>query len=136
MNCTIDHRGIVRSISDESVTVAIATESACGDCHAKNICGFMEVSEKLIAVPNNSFRDLQVGDTVSVSMDSSLGAKAVVLAYIVPLFLLMATLFCCLLIFNELISTILAIGFVALYYMVLYTNRNKLEKTFSFSIIP
>ena len=56
MNCSVTHKGIVKSVADDMITVAIATESACGDCHAKNICGFIEISEKVVHVQNNNYK--------------------------------------------------------------------------------
>lgn len=135
MNCAIAHKGIVRTISDDMITVAIAAESACGDCHAKTICGFSEVSEKLVHVQNNSARNVQVGDEVAVAMDSTLGTKAVLLAYIIPLFILIATLFILLQFTTDLLATTIALALVACHFLILHKNKNKLERKFSFSII-
>lgn len=135
MNCAIAHKGIVRTISDDMITVAIAAESACGDCHAKTICGFSEVSEKLVHVQNNSARNVQVGDEVRVAMDSTLGTKAVLLAYIIPLFILIATLFILLQFTTDILATTIALALVAYHFLILHKNKNKLERKFSFSII-
>ena len=135
MNCSVTHKGIVKSVTDDMITVAIATESACGDCHAKNICGFTEISEKVVHVQNNNYKNINIGDEVHVSMDSSLGTQAVVWAYILPLVILVATLFIGLQFSNELIATAIALTFVVCYYVVLYKKNNLLERKFSFSLI-
>lgn len=135
MNCSIAHKGVVRTITNDMITVAIATESACGDCHAKNICGFSEVSEKIVHVSNNGSQNVQIGDEIQVTMDSSLGTKAVLLAYIIPLFILIASLFFFLQISTELVAASVAIALVVCYFLILHKKRNQLERKFSFSII-
>lgn len=135
MNCSIAHKGVVRTITNDMITVAIATESACGDCHAKNICGFSEVSEKIVHVSNNGSQNVQIGDEIQVTMDSSLGTKAVLLAYIIPLFILIASLFFFLQISTELVAALVAIALVVCYFLILHKKRNQLERKFSFSII-
>lgn len=135
MKCTISHKGVIRSISNECITIAIKAESACGGCHAKTICGLSEVSEKLVNVRQHDYKNLHIGDTVLVSMDSSLGTKAVLLAYIIPLFILISSLLICLLFANELIAATVAILVVFCYFWILYKNKSVLEQKFSFSII-
>lgn len=133
MSNSIMHTGIVRCINDEKVTVAIDAESSCGNCHAKTICGLSEVSEKLIYVKTTT-ENLHVGDKIQVVMDSSLGTKAVVLAYILPLFILIASLFICLQYTNELIAALISISLMGCHFWVLHTYRDKIERKFSFSI--
>lgn len=134
MNCSIVHKGVIRSITDDTILVAIATQSACGDCHAKNICGFSEVSEKIVHVPNKENQMFKIGDEVQLEMSSSLGIKAVLMAYIVPLFILITTLFISMCFTNDLIATLLALGITAGYYLFLYKKSRKIEREFSFSI--
>lgn len=133
MSNPIMHTGVIRSINDDTITVAIATQDSCGNCHAKNICGLSEVSEKLIYVKKNT-ENLHVGDEVQVVMDSSLGTKAVVLAYLLPLFILIVSLFICLQFTNELIAALVAISLLVCHFLVLHKYRDKIERKFSFSI--
>ncbi len=134
MNCTIVHKGVVRSITDDTILVVIATQSACGDCHAKNICGFSEISEKIVHIANDKVRMFNIGDEVQLEMASSLGIKAVLMAYIVPLFILVATLFIAMHFTNDLIAAMLAIVITTCYYLFLYKKNRKIERKFSFSI--
>lgn len=133
MNCSIVHKGVVRSITDDTISVAVATQSACGDCHAKTICGFSEITEKIIHVTNEK-QNIQIGDEVQLEMTSTLGTKAVVMAYIIPLFILITTLFISMNFTNDLIATLISIGFTACYYLFLYKKSRKIEREFSFSI--
>lgn len=134
MNCSIVHKGVVRSVTDNEILVAIATQSACGDCHAKNICGFSEISEKIVRIDKNTKTSVTIGDEVQLEMASSLGMKAVLMAYIIPLFILVATLFISMFFTNDLIAALLSIGITACYYLFLYKKSRKIEREFSFSI--
>lgn len=133
MSNSIMHTGVIRCINDETITVAISAESSCGNCHTKTICGLSEVSEKLVYVKKTT-ENLQIGDEIQVVMDSALGTKAVVLAYILPLFILIASLFICLQFTSELIAALVAISLLVCHFFVLHKYRDKIERKFSFSI--
>ncbi|MCQ2960262.1 MAG: SoxR reducing system RseC family protein [Bacteroidales bacterium] len=134
MSCSIAHKGIVREISDATVTVAITTKSACGDCHAKNICGFSEISEKFIHIKREKNLSIQLDEEVNIIMESSLGTKAVLLAYIIPLFLFMVSLFILLIFTTELIASLISVTLLTAYFYFLHHHKDKIEKKFSFSI--
>ena len=64
------------------------------------------------------------------------GNKAAVLAYLIPIVLLLAVLFVCLgLGMNEGLSALISIVALVPYYIVLYLQRDKLKKKFEYSII-
>ena len=68
-------------------------------------------------------------------MRKSLGGVAVFLGYILPFILLMLVLLLVLLISgNEGLAGLLAIAAMIPYYWLLYIFRDKLKRTFSFSI--
>ena len=133
MSNPIIHTGVIRSINDDTITVAIAVEASCGNCHAKSICGLSEVSEKLVYIKKTT-ENLHIGDEVQVYMNSSLGAKAVVLAYLLPLLILIGSLFICLQFTNELIASLVALLLIAGHFYLLSRFSDKLERKFSFSI--
>lgn len=134
MSCSISHKGIVRSVSDEMIVVAITAESSCGDCHAKTICGFSEISEKLVHVKPDGDKQFNPGDEIQVVMDSNVGTKAVLWAYIIPLFILMASILLCMQFTNEFVAFCVAIALVSCHYLLLYKNKQRLERKFSFEI--
>jgi sigma-E factor negative regulatory protein RseC len=70
-------------------------------------------------------------------MKKSLGGKAVLLAYIIPFIIMMLSLIILTLLnFSELFAGLFSIGILAPYYLVLYLLKNKLSKTFKFTISP
>ena len=91
-NKDIRHSGKVVEITPEITRVEIISESACSACHAKGLCSLGESKVKVVEVPTSAWMNLKVGDTVDVLLKTSMGFKAVWLAYAVPLVVLVAAL--------------------------------------------
>ena len=80
-------------------------------------------------------RRFELGETVNVVLSSSLGATAVVLAYVVPMIVLIAAILTASAFhLEELYVGLSALGAVALYYAVLFLFRKHLSRVFLFSI--
>jgi sigma-E factor negative regulatory protein RseC len=130
----ISHLGIVQSIDAKGVLVRIESAAACGACHAKGSCTMSGAQEKLVQV-RPGLQLFEVGEQVNVVMRQSLGRKAVMLAYVMPLVVLVASL---LLLFSagvpEGTAGLLSLCILAVFYVALYLFRNKLDKEFSFDI--
>ena len=134
----IEHEGRVVDISEQYISVEIVSKSACAECHARGVCAAGDEKIKVVEVPLDLSllaRDLKVGDTVNVVLSGSLGVKAIWLAYVIPLALLLAAIF----VFShcgvqELYVGLLSLGVTALYYAVLALFRNRLSKVFTFTI--
>ena len=132
---SISHEGIVTKITDDELEIKILAQSACAACHAKSACGMGEQAEKILTVPRPKNKDFELNQKVNVKMAIGQGNKAAVLAYLIPIMLLLAVLFTCLgLGLSEGLSAL--ISFVALipYYIVLYLRRDKLKQQFEYSI--
>ena len=130
----ISHIGKIVAIDADFITVEIVAESACTTCHAAGMCGTADATHKAITVPA-TVGNWAVGQEVQVLLKRSMGFKAVWLAYAIPLAVLLAVL----LGLNatgvgELASGLVAIGAVALYYLVLLLFRDKLRNEYSFYI--
>ncbi len=131
----IKHEGIISEIYNNCVYVRIVQSSACSDCHAKNMCSISESKEKVIEIPN-LFEEYHVGEEVIVTGNSSLGMKAVLYAFVIPLILIMIVLASTIkLSGSESISAIFAIASLGVYLIILYLLREKLKKKFIFSLI-
>ena len=132
---TISHEGIVTQITDDELEIKILAQSACAACHAKSACGMGEQAEKILTGPRPKDKEFELGQKVNVRMAIGQGNKAAVLAYLLPVILLLAVLFVCLgLGLSEGLSAL--ISFLALipYYTVLYLRRDKLKKRFEYTI--
>ncbi|MBS2100353.1 SoxR reducing system RseC family protein [Carboxylicivirga linearis] len=130
----IEHEGFVEEINPQHIKVRIVNESACASCHAKGACTAADLQDKLIDV-YQSISNLSVGQKVMLLGKKSLAPKAVLLAYVFPLVLILATLITVFYVTNnELLAGILSLAVLIPYFIIIYFMRNRLEQTFSFSI--
>ena len=131
----IKHRGVVEKIDGSHIVVRIVQTSACSACSAKGLCNASESKEKQIDVyeSNPSYR---IGEEVVLCGSTSMGMRAVLLAFGIPVLLLLFALFATMRITDgdALLSAIVALLAVVPYYLVIYLMKDKMNKTFSFVI--
>ena len=153
----IKHDGVIIALNgDGTALVRIVQTSACAACKAKAMCASAESAEKEMTVvllgengkvktENNSTQSYttlhdstqsyHVGDTVEVIVQQKMGWKAVVLAYLLPFFVMLAVMFIGNAIWSvreEILGTV-ALCAMALYYLLLGMFKDKLQKEFSFT---
>lgn len=134
-NNQISHPGRIAEITPDFTTVEIISESACSSCHAASLCGLSEYEKKAVQVPTRGWDNYEVGQEVSVVLKASMGHKAVWLAYVLPLVLLVAVLMALLHIgAGELLSALSAFVAAAIYYFVIYLLRDRLRNEYAFEI--
>ena len=131
----IKHKGIVEKIDGSHVTVRIVQTSACSSCGAKGLCNASESKEKLIDVYQSQV-PCRVGEEVVVCGTTSMGMRAVFLAFGIPLLILLAALFVSMRMTGDdaLLSAVIALCAVVPYYLIIYLCKDKLDRTFSFTI--
>jgi sigma-E factor negative regulatory protein RseC len=133
-NQDITHSGKIVDITPEFITVEILSESACASCHAAGLCGISEAKTKAVQVPA-TLDGWQIGEEVDVCLRRSMGHKAVWIAYVIPLLVVMAVLLGLLAAgVAEVSAGLAAIAAAALYYLVVYLFRDALRKEYSFYI--
>ena len=146
----IKHDGIIIALNgDGTARVRIVQTSACAACKAKAMCASAESAEKEMTVQLTvDSLQLTVGDAVEVMVQQKMGWKAVVLAYLLPFFVMLAVMF----VGNGLLAIgdgatgllgdeakreavlgTVALCAMALYYLVLGMFKDKLQKEFSFT---
>lgn len=132
------HTGRIVEIGPQVISVEIVNKSACATCHAKGVCGASDEQVRIIDVPQTiatRVEDYRVGEEVSLRLSQSLGLRAVFIAYVVPLMVLMASI----LVLSatkvqQLYVGIISLAAVAVYYIFVAIFKDKLEKVFTFSI--
>ena len=131
----IKHRGIVEKVEGSHVVVRIVQTSACAACSAKGLCNASESKEKQIDVYEVNAL-YQVGEEVVLIGTTSMGMRAVALAFGGPVLLLLLALFVTMRVTDgdALVSSLVALLAVVPYYLVIYFMKDKLNKTFSFTI--
>ena len=155
----IKHDGIIIALNEDGTAlVRIVQTSACAACKAKAMCASAESAEKEMTVVLLGDEQWAVGNEVEVMVQQKMGWKAVVLAYLLPFFVMLAVMF----IGNGLLAMgdgeigLLAMGdeatgllgdeakreavlgtvalcAMAVYYLVLGMFKDKLQKEFSFT---
>jgi sigma-E factor negative regulatory protein RseC len=129
----ISHEGIVRQSYGNSISVLLSPKTGCTGCLEKNSCNLSGKADKIISIPGNY--NLRPGDPVIVSMKQSMGYFALLLGYILPLFLVFFLLVLLLsLSVNELLSGLLSIVILIPYYVLLIAFRNRINKKISFTL--
>ena len=131
MKFDIVHEGVVREVRGRMVTVGIEAAGACSGCKVQGLCGLSGEKEKEVAVWDSG--EWTVGERVVVGVGSAMAMKAVVWAYVVPLFVMLAVLFSTKG-FGDLVSGLSTLGSVAVYYVVLWFFRGRLERDIIFKI--
>lgn len=135
MKKEISHTGRIVSIEPDKILVEIISESACAACQVAGLCGAAESKKKIIKVPNDGIAQRHVGDEVDVCLGQSLGMKAVLISYVIPvviLLILIVTLSS--LGKSELLTGLVSVGGVAIYYFIVYLFRDRLAGKYEFYI--
>ena len=141
----IRHDGIIIALNGDGIArVRIVQTSACTACKAKAMCASAESKEKemdVVLIGDEAMRlrgesmNYKVGDEVEVMVQQRMGWKAVILAYLLPFFVMLAVI-CVgnglLNVREEVLGTI-ALCAMAVYYLVLGLFKDKLQKEFSFT---
>ncbi|MDO4462602.1 MAG: SoxR reducing system RseC family protein [Bacteroidia bacterium] len=131
----IEHQAVVRSVSDNSAQVEILVRSACASCHAKSMCTASDESRRLIDVTLTPDDNVEVGQVVIIYGSKSWGIKAVLLAYVAPIILILAVLIVAnVFAIADDIAGLLAIGILFPYFSLLYALRNKIGRHIVFKI--
>ena len=131
----IEHEGIIEKISGNQITVRILQRSACNECHAKGTCMAADSKEKRVDIPDSSGQ-YSINERVMIEGRESIGYKALLWAFIIPIIILLAVLVASLSLWNfsELEAAVAAMVALAPYYLLLYLLRNKMAKSLRFNI--
>ena len=145
----IKHDGIIIALNgDGTALVRIVQTSACAACKAKAMCASAESAEKEMTAVLLGDEQWAVGNEVEVMVQQKMGWKAVVLAYLLPFFVMLTVMF----VGNGLLAMgdgatgllgdetkreavlgTVALCAMAVYYLVLGMFKDKLQKEFSFT---
>jgi sigma-E factor negative regulatory protein RseC len=134
MKASIEHEGIVTAVTGQVLTVRITAPAACGGCAAKKHCMPSESMEKELHI-EGTWTDFVEGEKVKVSIQQDTGLKALGLAYLLPLVLVVSSLLATFrLTGNELASGGIALAALAVYYLLLRVFRHRIGRSFRFEV--
>lgn len=135
MNDKIRHSGVIDSIAGGVVKVRILQQSACAACKVAGYCHASESKEKLVDVSCDNVAAYRLGQEVVVTASQQVAARAVLLGFGLPLFILVVVLFVVLrLTGNEGTAALSAMGALVPYYAVLWLLRGQIGRRVSFEI--
>lgn len=135
MESVAKHDGVVTRVAEGKVTVRIQTISACGSCEAHGSCGFAESKDREVDIDTARWRDFSEGDPVVVAINHTLGFQAVVFAYLLPSVVLLASVLTLLSVTGrEVLSVLLSLALLAVYFLILYGFRHRLQRKFTFQV--
>ena len=124
----IEHLGRVDAVTPNDIRVVIVSQSACASCHANGAC---TASVVVITKSNHNYL---VGETVKVLLKQSLGFKALFLGYILPLIVIIVSLFVFSLYMSEGSAGFLSLLMLVPYYTILFMFKKAITKQFNFDI--
>lgn len=131
----ITHIGTVSSITQGVIHITVEANSACAGCHAKGSCTIGETSEKIIHVNSDKYSELGIGEQVTVVITREAGFFAVIMAYLLPVAIIILTLWGFgELNFDELTTFSFMIAVIAIYFIILYLLRKKILKKINIKI--
>lgn len=128
------HIGFIRSIKEDQIEVGVEPPIACSTCEASSACGLADKEEKIITIQHIS-DTYSVGDVVSLSYEEKLSTKALLLVYVIPVFIVALTLFITQLqTKNELIIGLAALLSLIPYFLLFKFFNKRIQRIFSFRI--
>lgn len=135
MNDKIRHTGIIDSVGDGIVKVRILQTSACAACKVAAHCNASESKEKLIDVKVNDENVWKQGKTVTVCASRQVVSHAMLLAFALPLILMIVTLVTVLVTTgDEGVAGLSSIAVLVPYFLAVWLFRNHISRKVSFSI--
>lgn len=137
MSEKIQHTATVERVEANRLTVRIVQTSACAACGARGLCHAAESKEKQIDVVTPDAAQFSPGQTVVVEGTTSGGMKAVRLAFLYPLALLLAVIIVLsqLTSASEPVCALAAVGAALAWYVGLSFFKNRLRRELAFNLV-
>lgn len=135
MGAKIRHEGVVKNINRNVVQVQFVQQSACAHCEAKGHCNASESKEKVVEIECDNAANYAIGDNVVVMANQKIGFIAVFYGAVLPMLIMMVVAIATALTTgNELLSALLGLGSLAVYFASLTFFREKLKQTLKFEL--
>lgn len=132
---SIEHTGRIKSHLGNKYTIEIIQNASCSTCSAKGSCNALSTENKTLEIDIISHHPHRIGDTVTVYTSLNTGLMAVLYAYIFPFLVLLITLAIGMAAgLNELFATLLALGLMVVYFVVLRMFQSGINNTVHFEI--
>ncbi len=108
------------SIKGEKIECKVDCGDACKGCAARKVCGGEEEKEGKVLTLTSYNKNHKVGDHITIEVSNSMGLKAVILAYLLPVAILIGVLLTLQAVgVEELTAGLSALGALALYFIAM-----------------
>ncbi len=136
MERRIEHAGVVERTGAGKVCVRIVSHGACAACRAREACALGESAIKVVEVSTPDAEAYRAGDEVVVGVNPRMGARAVMLAYVGALAVLLGllALFVGVLGWSEGRGALFSLLGLGIYYGALRLLRRRIDDTIHFTI--
>lgn len=130
----IEHDGTVIGVDGAKVQVRFVQLSACSDCHARALCSNSSDSAEKVVEALTDGHAYAVGDSVVVTVGSDLAWSAVMYAFMLPLVVGLIALFVMVPLVGEMTACLATLATMGVYYVILWTQRHRLERRAVFRV--
>lgn len=132
----VEQKGIVIKKQEDKLVVKIEQKSTCSSCHARGACTSLDKKDKEIEITTKDVENYNIGDEVIITISTKLGMKAVFIAFVLPLILIVLALFLSIKLFtlSQSLSALISLVVLSAYYFFLYKQNLFLSKQFNFTI--
>ncbi len=130
----VERWGVVERVEEHSCTVVVQQSSACQTCVAASYCQSGEGQRKSVRTVRPRVAP-EIGQRVLIRGTLRQSIRAVWLAYLLPLLLMLPLLFFSVRFWGEAVGALLSMGLLAVYYAVLYALRERVGRHFDFFIV-
>ena len=134
MSKKIEYRGVITEVRPGILQVEIRDETACDTCSAQASCCMSGNREKRVEIPFIS-GDYRPGDEVTVVGKSSMELKAVLIAFVLPLVLILITLLIASSMgADERQAAFISLSVLVIYFFEIFFLRDRIKGSFTFEV--
>lgn len=135
MSENICHKAKVIKIENNLIHTIVESTSACGSCAAKGMCNLSERTDKEVIVKTTDAENFKVGEEVILEIQPKMGLKAALIAYALPLIVILSiVVVLSLFIKNEIVIGLSALFGAVIYFFLLFKMAKYLNRQFVFGI--
>lgn len=131
----IKHLAEIIDIKGSVILANIQSQTSCASCHVQKQCAMSGCQNKIIEINTLYPQKYKIGDKITVVLDETLGWIAIFYSYILPLILVLITLFTTNTITNdEIASATYSLMILIPYYLLLSLFKRRISNKFKFKI--
>lgn len=129
MENTIKHSGIIAAIEDDCIRVSISQMTSCDSCRIASKCHASARNEKMVEISDSDHGHLRVGDEVVVAISDRTAGLSLLVAFGVPLVLVLLTIVAArALSWSDGAAALAALAVLPPYYIAVWALRRRIEK--------